>query len=91
MLSLQLSQMDKIIADGGNFGEDDPAHYIAFTKAFCEILKLLPQREARCVSNELPRWLRNGVPYPGRGWRGRPMAGEATPVLAAARPPGRDG
>src|SRR6476661_1124432 len=46
MLSLQIAQMDRIIADGGKFGEDDPAHYVAFTRAYCEILKMLPQREA---------------------------------------------
>ena len=68
----------------------DPAG-VRLDEAEAAIVRDLFARFTRCVSNELPRWLRNGVSYPGRGWRGRPMAGEATPVLAAARTPGRDG
>src|SRR5215218_4198947 len=50
-----------------------------------------PARRDRYVSTQLSRWLRNGVSYPVRGGRGRPRAGEAATVLAAARTPGRDG
>ena len=39
MLSLQISQMERFVSEGGSLGEDNPAHYIAFTKAYCEIFQ----------------------------------------------------
>jgi hypothetical protein len=44
MLSLQIAQMDRRIAEGDTFTEHDSAFYLDWTNTYCKILKMLPQR-----------------------------------------------
>ena len=71
--------------DGRTFRASD-----AFTLRLQRLRQVALYRP-RCVSNELPRWFRNRVSYPGRGLNGGPMAGEAAPMLAAATTLSRSG